>query len=163
MGEMYLKQLPFLNPSEWPQWKRRFERFLIVSGLSPKCSVEQVYALVYVMDDKAEDILASLKMTDEQKNGYNDVLNAFENHFVVCKNVVYDRATFFRRQQQEGEGVEEFVTALHRLAKLCSFGELHDEMIRDRIVVGIRDPKLSEIMQLDAELTLEKATTMARV
>ncbi|KAH6929954.1 hypothetical protein HPB50_007223 [Hyalomma asiaticum] len=62
------EEFTFTNPSEWPQWKRRFERFRIVSGLASKCSVEQVYALVYFMGDKAEDILASLKLTDEQKN-----------------------------------------------------------------------------------------------
>ena len=35
-------------------------------------------------------------------------------------------------------------------------------MIRDRIVVGLRDRKLSERLQLEADLTLEKAITMAR-
>ena len=35
-------------------------------------------------------------------------------------------------------------------------------MIRDRIVVGLRDRKLSERLQLEADLTLEKAMTMAR-
>ena len=33
-------------------------------------------------------------------------------------------------------------------------------MIRDRIVVGLRDQKLSERLQLEADLTLEKAMTM---
>ena len=35
-------------------------------------------------------------------------------------------------------------------------------MIRDRIVVGLRDAKLSEKLQLDPELTLEKAVTQVR-
>ena len=35
-------------------------------------------------------------------------------------------------------------------------------MIRDRIVVGLRDAKLSENLQLDPDLTLEKAVTKAR-
>ena len=35
-------------------------------------------------------------------------------------------------------------------------------MIRDRIVVGISDAKLSEKLQLDRELTLEKAITQVR-
>ena len=39
---------------------------------------------------------------------------------------------------------------------------MHDEMIRDRIVVGLRDARLSEKMQLEADLTLEKAITQAR-
>ena len=35
-------------------------------------------------------------------------------------------------------------------------------MIRDRIVVGIRDQSLSERLQLDSALTLEKAKTLMR-
>ena len=42
------------------------------------------------------------------------------------------------------------------------FGNLHDDMIRDRIVVGIKDTVLSERMQLDDDLTLEKASKMVR-
>ena len=39
-------------------------------------------------------------------------------------------------------------------------GELKDELIRDRIVVGIRDASLSERLQMDLELVLEKAKTV---
>ena len=42
------------------------------------------------------------------------------------------------------------------------FGNLHDDMIRDWIVVGIKDTVLSERMQLDDDLTLEKASKMVR-
>ncbi|UYV84741.1 K02A2.6-like, partial [Cordylochernes scorpioides] len=58
--------------------------------------------------------------------------------------------------------VNEFITALHSLAEHCNFEMLHDELIRDRIVVGVRDRALSERMQLDTDLTLVKATLMAK-
>ena len=45
---------------------------------------------------------------------------------------------------------------------LCIYDPLHDELIRDKLVVGLRDMALSEKMQLDKELTLQKAVTMAR-
>ena len=35
-------------------------------------------------------------------------------------------------------------------------------MIRDRLVVGLRSAKMSEKLQLDAELTLEKTITQVR-
>ena len=35
-------------------------------------------------------------------------------------------------------------------------------MIRDRLIVGIRDKSLSERLQMDAALTLEKAKTAIR-
>ncbi|GBM16928.1 hypothetical protein AVEN_267320-1 [Araneus ventricosus] len=40
---------------------------------------------------------------------------------------------------------------------------LHDELIRDRIVVGIRDKNLSEKLQLDADLTLTKVIERVRL
>ena len=39
---------------------------------------------------------------------------------------------------------------------------MKEEMIRDRIVVGIYDSSLSEWMQIDMDVTLEKAKKMVR-
>ena len=49
--------------------------------------------------------------------------------------------------QEHGETVKIFVTALCTLAEYCEYGTLHDELIRDRIVIGIRDAELSQQMQ----------------
>ena len=43
------------------------------------------------------------------------------------------------------------------LAEHCEYGDLHDQMIRDRIVVGLKDGNVSQRLQLDADLTLKKA------
>ena len=51
---------------------------------------------------------------------------------------------------------------MYALAEHCGYGELHDEMIQDRLVVRILDKKLSERLQLDADLTLEKAVAGVR-
>ena len=47
--------------------------------------------------------------------------------------------------------------ALYSFIETCEYGAVRDEMLRDRIVVGIRDAGLSERLQLDPELMLEKA------
>ena len=52
--------------------------------------------------------------------------------------------------------------ALYELAENCEYDDFKDEMIRDRIVVGIRDGTLSERLQLDPELNLEKAKKAVR-
>ena len=51
---------------------------------------------------------------------------------------------------------------LYKLAEDCNYGEMKDEMIRDRLVVGIRDSNLSERLQLDSDLTLDKAKKAIR-
>ena len=76
--------------------------------------------------------------------------------------MIYERAKFNQRCQEPGESVDSFITALYVLAEYCGYAGLHDEMIRDRIVVGLRDARLSEKLQLDADLTLEKIFTQVR-
>ena len=86
----------------------------------------------------------------------------FTSYFIKRRNVIYERARFNCRRQEEGEAVHAFIMDLHRLAEHCGFGELRDELIRDCIVVGLRDSRLSEKLQLQADLTLESAVTAAR-
>ncbi len=52
--------------------------------------------------------------------------------------------------------------ALYDLAANCDYGTLREEMIRDRLVVGIRDSGLSACLQIDADLDLKKATKAIR-
>lgn len=76
--------------------------------------------------------------------------------------MIYERAKFNSRKQEPDEPVNDFITALYSLSERCAFETLRDELIRDRIVVGLKYTKLSERLQLHANLTLEKAITMAR-
>ena len=72
--------------------------------------------------------------------------------------MIFERARFNRRNQMEGESVEQYITALYSLAENCEYAE----WIRDRLVVGIRDTSLSERLQMDPDLTLEKAKKTVR-
>lgn len=151
------------RPDDWNKWIDRFERFRSASGLKSKEKEEQVNSLIYLMGAQSEEILASFNMTDAQKKDYDVVKTKFDQHFVPTRNVIYERYKFHTRSQEEGESVEHFITALHSLAQTCEFpASFHDEMIRDRIVCGIRDKKVSENLQLDTKLTLEKAVTQSR-
>ncbi|UYV76843.1 K02A2.6-like [Cordylochernes scorpioides] len=78
------------------------------------------------------------------------------------RKVRMSKAKFNRRSQGESEPVEEFITNLYVLAENCNYGILKEEMIRDRLVVGVKNFNLSEKLQLESELTLEKAIQIVR-
>ena len=118
--------------------------------------------LIYCMGDKADDILRSFQLSAEDEKEYEVVCQKFNGHFFPHKNVIYERAKFNSRNQEPDEPVEAFITSPYTLAEHCGFETLHDEMIRDRIVVGIQDQKLSEKLQLNSTLTREKAVTTVR-
>ena len=123
---------------------------------------KQVSTLLYCLGEEAETVLASTNITDEQRKVYDTVISKFDSFFKVTRNVIFERARFNRRVQLEGETAEQFIIELYNLSEFCNYGELTSEMIRDRLVIGIRDRHLSEHLQLDSELTLEKAKKAIR-
>lgn len=110
----------------------------------------------------ADDILFSFSLSHDEKKNYDTVVEKFERHFVRKSDVIFECAKFNQCKQEEGESVDDFVTALYCLLEHCQYGELCDEMICDKIVIALRDSSLSEKLQLEAELTLDKAVTSAR-
>ena len=56
----------------------------------------------------------------------------------------------------------EFIASLYRLVEHCNYGTLKEEMIRDRLVVGLTDNTLSERLQMRPDLTLTQAVEMVR-
>ena len=109
------------------------------------------------MGNEADDKLQSFDLSDADRKKYKSVKDKFEGHFIIKRNVTFERARFNMRVQEESESVDSLITDLYTLAEFCVFGDLHDELIRDRTVVGIRDKNLSERLQLESELTLSKA------
>lgn len=151
------------HAEEWEQWRLRFLRFRSASGLDLKNGIDQVNSLIYLMGPQAEPIFQSLKIAKDKLNDFEEVIKKFNDHFIPSKNVIYERYCFHTRIQQEGESVEDFVTALHTRSQNCGFpADFVNEAIRDQVVVGIKDKALSEKLQLDASLTLDKAVTAAR-
>ena len=48
--------------------------------------------LIYSMDDEADDILAALKLTTAERKSYKTVKEKLDKHFVIKRNVIYERA-----------------------------------------------------------------------
>ena len=150
------------KPEEWEKWSRRFERIRIASGLSKESEDSQVNALTYSMGDTADDLLLSFDMSEADRKKYKPIKHKFDSHFVIKKNVIYERAKLNMRSQKEGEPVDSFITDLHAHAEFCNFENLREELIRDRLAVGILDKQLSAKLQVDVDLTLEKAIIQTR-
>ena len=77
--------------------------------------------LVYSMGEEADDIKVSFGLTADDATQYELVNNSFKSHFIVKRNIIFERAKFNLRSQQEGESVEIFITDLHCLTEHCEF------------------------------------------
>ena len=77
-------------------------------------------------------------------------------------NDIYKRYQFNKRDQESGKSIDSYVTSLRTLAKTCNYGSLLDSLIRDRIVVGIRDNGTRKRLLQEEKLTLNKCIDICR-
>ena len=152
----------FKKPDEWEKWKKRFELFLSASGLDKEEETRKVSTLMYCLGEDAEGVLVSTNIGDDDRKRYKEVMSKFDEYFKVRRNIIYERAKFNTREQREGETADEYITALYELIETREYGTLKEEILRDRLVVGIRDKRMSEKLQLEADLTLESAKKSIR-
>uniref|UniRef100_A0A1X7UNS4 Uncharacterized protein n=1 Tax=Amphimedon queenslandica TaxID=400682 RepID=A0A1X7UNS4_AMPQE len=128
-------------------WSERFEKFWVASGLDKVSEEKQTNTLHYCMKEDAEVVMDSTNHSVGHKKVIATVLQKFE---------------FNRCSQMEEETMEQFIIELYRLADNCNYQGFRDKMIRDRLMVGIRDQRVSEHMQFHVTLDLEKAKKMVR-
>ena len=152
------KPFNFSDPDDWPRWKKRFQQFCEASGLSTGSKTRQVSMLLYCLGEDADDILTSTNISEEERKNFVEVLAKFDAFFKVRQNVIFERAKFNKRTQLDGESAEQYITTLYHLAETCNYPQdIKSEMIRDRLVARIRNQHLSQQLQMDPDLTLERA------
>ena len=86
-------------------------------------------------------------------------MNKLEQQIVGQINETYERYMFNSRDQNN-ESIDMYINDLRNLARNCNFCEcLHDSLLRDRLVMGIRDKgtrkKLLEITNLTLQQTVD--------
>ncbi|KAL7850718.1 hypothetical protein SRHO_G00200670 [Serrasalmus rhombeus] len=153
----------FTQSASWPIWRQRFSRFRIATKLDQEDGDVQVSSLLYAIGKEAEPIFSTFVFTaDEEDNYYDAVVSKFNDHFVPRRNIIHQRAYFHKRVQWSEESVEAFVRSLYEMVLHCEFGATKGEQIRSRIVIGVADSYVSEQLQLEPELTLERAIQVTR-
>ena len=85
-------------------------------------------------------------------------MKKFEEYCAPRKDVILERFNFNKCVQSKEEDTDSFLTRLKNIAASCEFGELKEELIRDRIVIGIRGDSVLERLQREKNLTSEGAT-----
>ena len=98
----------FKNPEDWPKWIRRFERCRISTELNKKGEPLQINTMIYCMGDEADDIVKSFTFAEEDEKKYAKVKEKFDQHFIIKRNVIFERAKFNMRKQEPGEPVDAF-------------------------------------------------------
>ena len=92
---------------------------------------------------------------------FEDLVKKALEHYNPQPSVIMRRFKFNSSVRQQGESVANFVSRLRDLASHCEYGDSAKELIRDRLVCGIRDDRLQRTLLAVPKLTFEKAFELA--
>lgn len=62
-----------------------------------------------------------------------------EDYCVGTTSTICERSVLNKKHQESSESVDAYFTKLRKISLTCELGQLADQMIRDRIVCGIKD------------------------
>ncbi|XP_034258012.1 uncharacterized protein LOC117655062 [Pantherophis guttatus] len=83
------------------------------------------------------------------------------DHYALAATPLVSRNKFYCRHQREGETINEFVAILREIATNCDFIN-PEEMMKDRIILGMSDLKLQKKFLVKREATFKDAVEEAR-
>lgn len=148
--------------SNWKKFLQAYKIFLTASGKGEATPEVRAAILLNCIGEDALELINTFELSDNDLKDPDKIIQAFENYIKPRQNIIYERYVFYNRNQQEGEDFEHFLTAISKLVKTCDFGTQQDDMLRDRIVLGIRNREVQERMLRNSQLVLREAIKMCR-
>ncbi|CAH2085360.1 unnamed protein product [Euphydryas editha] len=144
---------------KWAKWKRSYEIYSKACEIDKKPVEIQVNILLHIVGEQCREIIDSLP---EKCMTIENIWKKLDEQFQTKRNVTVERHKFFIRDQQENESIEQYVIVLGKLAQTCEFRDLHDELMKDRLVCGISSTTIRERLLREEDLSLKKAMDICR-
>lgn len=118
---------------------------------------------LYSIGPDAIKIYNSFDLSEANRRKLSEIIKEFDMYAIGETNETYEWYVFNSRDQKDGESMDAYVGELRTLAQSCNFCTcLHDTLIRDRIVLGIRDEGTRKRVLRQGKLTLQKCIEIAK-
>ena len=145
---------------DWVEYAERLENYFIANDIDDENKKRAI--LLNGVGATTYRLIKTLALPGTPKDlSFDEIVKRVKLHFNPKPSPIVRRFEFNTRGQKEGEAVSDFVTALRKIAEHCEFGDVLEDMLRDRIVCGIRNKRTQQRLLQEAELTYGKAHDIA--
>ena len=150
--------LPGEPPVPWPLWITSFQTFITAAGLDDIPELRYRALLLHCLGAQGQRVLGTLGPAPT----FAKAVELMKAHYPAPKGVLLRRVIFRRRRQRPWESVERFAAELGKLATMCQYGALQDEMIRDQLILHTKSDLIRQRLLLENnDLTLKAALNLA--
>ncbi|XP_064110604.1 uncharacterized protein LOC135218310 [Macrobrachium nipponense] len=148
----------------WKIFKQRWDTFEILSELQAKPRKVQAALFLHTLADDALKVYNGFQFnTPQDARTVAEIISKFDEFVVGEVNETYERFIFNSLCQEEGEGFDKFLSDLRSLIKTCGYCDKYlDSVIRDRIVLGIKDTSVQKDLLKVRKLTSDKCIDICK-
>lgn len=145
---------------EWNLFKMQVDNYMKFTGLDKESEDVKISFFLTLISRRCLKEYSVMKIDDRTQ--FKNVVAAFDDRIIPKRNVIYERYIFGLAKQNANETVDHFVSTLKSLSKTCSFNTMEDELIRDKIVLGIDSNDLRKKLLNERELSLKSAIDICK-
>ena len=153
---------PF-DPEEedWVEYTDRLSYYFTANGITDGAKKRAI--LISCCGPATFRLMKSLVFPDQLSDfSFAQLVEKVKLHREPKASIIVRRFQFNSRSRARDESIADYVAALRRLAEHCAFGNMLDEMLRDRVVCGINNSAIQKRLLAEPELTLTKAVAVAQ-
>ncbi|KAG1688819.1 hypothetical protein GQR58_007942 [Nymphon striatum] len=146
----------------WKMFKQKWNNYFIITNLGVQTNEYQVALLCHTLGDQGLKLLNGFDFGTASLT-VNLILAKFDEFAVGEVNETYERFIFNKRDQHSDEMFDAFLVAVRSLIKSCNYEPLSvDSLLRDRLVLGIRDKDTQRLLLREHKLTLTTCIGICR-
>ena len=145
----------------WTAYKQHFRHFSLANGVTK--DGPKLHLFLTLVGTNTFQLLLNLTAPQElEEFSYSQVIEKLTAHYKPKLLKIAKRFHFYKRNQQQGEHLADYVAELRWLAVSCKFGNFLNEVFCDLVVGGIRDEAAQRRLLAVADLTIARTVALTQ-
>ena len=145
---------------EWTAYVERLDFYFLANDIAAEAKKRAI--LLNACGPSTYKLIRILLPADElAAKTYAELVTLVQGYYAPKPSKIMQRFKFNTRTRREGESIAAFVAALREIAEHCEYAATLSEMLRDRIVCGVRHEGIQKRLLAEKELTYKEAYELA--
>ena len=148
------------SKEDWIEYTERLENYFVANEVTDEGKRRAI--LLTAVGRQTYHVIRNLALPRSPKElSYEELVEIVATHYNPKPSPIIKRFEFNTRCQEESESIANYIAALRSIAEHCNYGDTLNDMLRDRLVCGIRDKRVQRRLLQESELSFDQAKDIA--
>ena len=137
-----------------------FKQYFVANAIDTEARKKDV--LLTIVGSETYSLFRNLVLHAKPAHkSFDELVDVLKKHLNPKPIIIAVRYKCYQRTLRNGEALNRYLADLRKISEHCEFGQFLEDAIRDRFVCGVIDSSIRKQLLTEADLTLEKATSIA--